>query len=395
MLDTIALTLDRQHFEVLLPDRFSPSAKGLMWPPYYPLGARGNFACIQNPSKSDLHAGRYWPRLTLSKQKVSNGFALTLRIEFSAPKLVFGNNFDELETRDFTSVLATLHERLFEMGIKLSTDALRNAPISAIHFSKNITFTDYTTCSMVMSELRRIDLTRRLDLSHTTYHNEGHSVRYHANSFEVIFYDKLKDLERARYSEKRSIEQDYGVQLKMLRRPGSPLRALEVLRMEVRLGTRAKIKSTLKRIGVDAAPTLGTLFDSGIAKSILFQFWNQIRSQLPQLDAAYARRPEELLAMLATATKGRRARPGKLLQQLGSIMLVRSIGVRDASAVLSRHCSARSWQRYKRDLKGLPLGDAEGFSALRQVDEALTRFDPLRLASFHCSTGQVTRLEAL
>jgi hypothetical protein len=43
MLDTIALTLDRHQFEMLDPDRFSPSAKGLLLPPYYPLGGRGNF----------------------------------------------------------------------------------------------------------------------------------------------------------------------------------------------------------------------------------------------------------------------------------------------------------------------------------------------------------------
>jgi hypothetical protein len=47
MLDTVVLTLDQRHFEVLQPERVSPSAKGLLVPPYYPLGSRGNFACVQ------------------------------------------------------------------------------------------------------------------------------------------------------------------------------------------------------------------------------------------------------------------------------------------------------------------------------------------------------------
>src|SRR5262249_9425762 len=109
MLDTVVLTLDRRQFEVLQPERFSPSAKGLLVPPYYPLGARGNFACVQNPTKADLQGGRYLPRLTLAKRKIPSGFALTLRIEFSAPKLVFGNNFDELESCDFAKDLFALH----------------------------------------------------------------------------------------------------------------------------------------------------------------------------------------------------------------------------------------------------------------------------------------------
>jgi hypothetical protein len=238
MLDTIALTLNRHQFDVLDPDRFSPSAKGLLVAPYYPLGARGNFACVQNPTKADLAAGRYSPRLTLVKRKVRGGFALTLRIEFSAPKLLFGNNFDELTARDFEPVLAALHRSVAAMGIRVGIDTLRGANVSAIHYSKNMAFTDFTTCSMVMSELKLIDLDPRLDLSNTDYRNEGHAIRYHANSYEVTFYDKLRDLDKARYSEKRAIERDYGPQLHLFDDRGAFPKQLEVLRMEVRLGAR-------------------------------------------------------------------------------------------------------------------------------------------------------------
>jgi hypothetical protein len=168
MLDTVVLTLDSRHFEILQPERFSPSAKGLVASPYYRLGSRGNFACVQNPTKADLKAGRYLPRLTLSKRKISAGFALTLRIEFSA---------------------------------------------------------------------------------------------------------------------------------------------------------------------------------------------------------------------LAYAGKGT-VRLSKLLQQLGCTVLVDSVGIRGAGAALSRHCSPRSWQRYKRELKALPVRTAGAFRALQQVDLALSRFEAMRMKNF-------------
>ena len=223
MLDTVVLTLDQSQFEVVKPERFSPSASGLLTAPYYSLGAQGTFICVQNPTRSDLQAGRYLPRLTLAKRKRATGFLLTLRIEFSAPKLILGNNFDELESSDFVRTIDVLSEALISMGVQPSRDALRNGRVSAIHYCKNIALTDYTTCSMVMDELKRIDLAKRLDLSHTDYRNEGQAIRYHANSFEVTFYDKLKDLEKARYSEKRGIERDYGAQLAMFRGPASLL----------------------------------------------------------------------------------------------------------------------------------------------------------------------------
>jgi hypothetical protein len=68
------------------------------------------------------------------------------------------------------------------LGIRTSMDVLRSAPVSAIHYSKNIPFTDYTSCSMVLNELARIDITKHLDIAHTTYRNEGHAKRSSAFS---------------------------------------------------------------------------------------------------------------------------------------------------------------------------------------------------------------------
>jgi hypothetical protein len=155
---------------------------------------------------------------------------------------------------------------------------------------------------------------------------------------------------KARYSEKRGIEQDYGAQLEMFREPASLPKPLEVLRMEVRVGTRSKITSLLKRIQVDAESTFEDLFSVDIAKSVLGHFWTHVRAQLPLSHKANALRPEDMLSALAYAGKGT-VRLGKLLQQLGCTVLVDSVGVRGAGAALSRHCSPRSWQRYKRELK--------------------------------------------
>jgi hypothetical protein len=58
------------------------------------------------------------------------------------------------------------------MDVRVATDTLRAARASAVHYSKNIAFTNYTTCSMVIRELALIDLGRRLDLSRTDYRDE-------------------------------------------------------------------------------------------------------------------------------------------------------------------------------------------------------------------------------
>ena len=240
---------------------------------------------------------------------------------------------------------------------------------------------------MVMAELDRIDPTKRLDLSHTDYRNEGHAIRYHANSFELVFYDKLKDLERAQYSERRGLEKEYGAGLLQRARAKLLPKELEVLRMEVRLGTRAKIKSVLEHTGISAEACFESLFDADVAQRVLKHFWSEVRSQLALSNYWEGQKPEEFVATLASANSGR-VRLGKLLQQLGGIMLIGSIGIRGAEALVGRHCSPRSWQRLKRELKGLPPVGHSRFSALKQIDDDLTRFEPLRMEVFRTPPGQ-------
>ena len=387
MLDTVVLTLDQREFEVLEPDRFSPSARGIVAPPFLALGARGVFTCVQNPTKTDFAEGRYGPRLTLTRRKVREGFGLTLRIEFSAPKLIFGNNFDELRSRDLEAVLEALLRSLKGAGIRTTEDVLRSAKVSAIHYSKNMLLTDFTSCSMVMGELARLDLDTRLDLARTDYRNDGHAIRYHANSYEIVFYDKLKDLEKARFSEKRAIEKDNAVQFDLLAARDRFPKGVEVLRLEIRLGTRTKIKDVLKRADAEVEPTFAALFDISIAKDVLGYFWSRIEAALPPAGAGARERPEEILARVAAAASGE-ARPGKLLQLLGGMILLDSVGIRCLRALMLRHGTPRSWQRLKRDLEALSASSPNSFKALRQVGEALCEFRSLSLQTFQTEATQ-------
>ena len=384
MLDTIALTLDQRQFKIMDPDRFSPSAAGLLRPPYYPLGARGNFSCVLNPTKSEAKAGIYRPRLTLTKRRGTAGFSIVLRIEFSAPKLIFGNNFDELRSQDFDRVLRELRKVLADVGVRVTEDTLRAAGVSAVHYSKNFALMDYTSCSMVMRELGKIDLSKRLDLSHTDYRNEGHAIRYHASSFEVTFYDKMKDLEQSRISEKRAIERDNFVQHDLFAEPNRLPKQLQVLRMEVRLGNRTKIRQTFARIDAEIEPTFAAVFDIDIARRVLSHFWSDVRAALPLLEGIAHKSPEDRFE--AMARRNPRVRPSKLLQQLGLEVLAESVGIRGARVLVERRSDSRTWYRLKRSL-GSFQDDGRGFSALNQINADLTAFQPLRMNAFQISSS--------
>jgi len=118
MIDTIVLTLKTGMFTILDHDKFSPSTKGLYDPTgYYRLGGRANITCKQNPTPNELKQGIYKPRLTITKRiNRERNFEIPLKIEFSIPKLLYGNNFDEVTDADFPAVIQKLKTVLKDMG---------------------------------------------------------------------------------------------------------------------------------------------------------------------------------------------------------------------------------------------------------------------------------------
>ena len=132
MIDTIVLALPANHFYITDHARFNPSTVGFYHAPYY---AGGFMKCVQNPTSEELRRGTYKPRLTVLKRPMPGGFAITLKIEFSIPKLLYGNNFDEVTEGDFERAIKRLRERLHEMGGGIDIHSARQArlTLTAIH----------------------------------------------------------------------------------------------------------------------------------------------------------------------------------------------------------------------------------------------------------------------
>lgn len=246
-----------------------------------------------------------------------------------------------------------------------------NSVLSAIHYSKNIILPKHITSSMVISELGRLNLTKRLDLNKTDYRNEGHAVRFHANSYEVVFYDKIKDLEQARISEKRTMEIDNWVQLGMLKN-GSLPSGLEVLRMEVRLNTRRKIKSLCEKLGLPPPQTLRDALWRDIAQTILLYFWGLIERELNVVSLSQ-HKPEDLCQILTSGGM----KPAKALQVLGGLSLIQSVGIRGLRSIMGK-TSSRTWQRLKKDLEKCPISGSSKTQMMSQIREPLIEFSPIK-----------------
>lgn len=379
MIDTVVLTLSQNMFTILDHEKFTPSTKGLYdaTSGYYRMGGRANVKCYQNPTSKELKQGIYKPRLTVTKRfNRERNFEITMKIEFSAPKLIFGNNFDELTDANFTEIIGKLKTVLKEMGVFVFESKLEKAPVSSIHFSKNIPLTDFTTPYTYLEQLAKVNINQRLDTNQTDYRNEGHSFKYRANSFEIAFYDKLKDLRQAKTSEKRAEESDNQIQLNLFDLL-SQNKPFEVLRMEVRLNKRQKIKQILKKIGINTEVIFTNLFSQEMSKLVLSHYLEEIEKNYPPLLAYQYETPKSLFTSLLTANP--KITLSTALKMMGLRVLLNEVGVREFRQVTKRYGNY-NWYSLNKEMKKLEkTGNSSVFTTLKKE---INLFKPLKLVDF-------------
>ena len=207
MVDTVKLLIAVHNPLLFDGNRFSPITLEQL------VNSRGYGKTYLNPSPTYAKMGKYMPRLTMYKRMTKFGVVYQLAVEFSAPKMLFGNNFDELSECDFDELLTKLQTALQELlGHRFFKPQLAHADVSAWHPSKNIVFLDYTSCQTILSTIGKLDISKIYNLQKTDF-RDGHVVHVHANSIDIAFYDKMADLSRSKLSEKRAFEKDSLIQL--------------------------------------------------------------------------------------------------------------------------------------------------------------------------------------
>ena len=373
MIDTVALMFNEGTYRIKKPANFTPSASEL-------IGYQGaSKYCVQNPTKLELRQGIYKPKLTLSR--IRTGFAeyiTHLRVEFSIPKLLYKNNFDEVAEDQLEEITNTLAQTLKGMGIEIPFHILQTARVSAIHFSKNIPLTDFSTPSMYLSALAKAGISQRLDLNKTDFKNEGNSLKFHANSYEIAFYDKLRDLKQAKVSEKRAVEDNNAIQFHLLDKVKLPV-PFEVLRMEIRLNKPNKIKQVLEKINIEPTRMFHQLFKRDIARKVLLHYLDLMKSKYPTLLTKNYTNSADFMTDLRINNPTLKLPKAVLL--FGLRKLQEEQGARGLKELAKMyHYNDRNLSRLNKQVNTLSF--EEDFDVFHELREALEQFETLRLRNF-------------
>jgi hypothetical protein len=318
--------------------------------------------------------GKYMPRLTLHRRPAKTfGIVYQLVVEFSAPKMLYGNNFDELTDDDFEQLISVLQDKLRELlSYSFSRNQLSNADVGSWHPSKNIVFLNYTACQTVLSTINKLDVSRIYDFQKDRYRDGGHVLHIHCNSLDIAFYDKMADLKKAKISEKRAIEDNNLMQLSLLDKL-EEYKPLEVLRYEVRLVGKQSVKRAFPEV---EERTFKNLYSSKLCQTVLQKHWNKLSDSVDMLSLDI-KQPFELLQNYLEENDD--AAPQSALAAVTGLLVINQVGATDLKSLLEARFGKQVWYRLKEHIK---MPNSNRFTYFMHIDEALDKFTPIKIKNF-------------
>lgn len=377
MEDTIILSIPIDNITINNPDRFTPNALTV-------LGSNRFIKGFNNPSKYEIEYN-YKPKLTLCRRFPRE--KTTLSVEFSAPKVVFnGDNVSELDDSYFDELVDKLYEKIQTMGVYISKENIINAPVSAFHPSKNILIIHGYTSKGIIREIGRINAPKRFDVDNKTFRNNGHSLQFYTRVNSIVFYDKIADISKLA---KRSIDQEKtNAQLKLFDKIQANRKEnqIEILRMEVRLIGKQKIKEVFKKVGYGhiTNPTLKDVFQKDLCQKVIKTYWEEIILENNLFLFSIQEKPQKILSDILKHPPIGKNKIKQLKQAIfltGIISLCKDEeGVRGLREIVEESFSRRTWYRVvsdelKKANNAFKPTNCYGF--IGQITEAINKFERL------------------
>lgn len=331
----------------------------------------------KNPPRG-LHDGVYRPRLTGIQRRVGMGQKISfVKIEFSVPKLLLGNNLEEVYEKDFSTIIDLLHDRLIEAGCIVQKNDLINATVTAFHPSKNIPLSDGYTASLVGRELSKINLNKKFDLSKTSFRNDGQSLQGYTVAHSIVFYDKIADLSQ---NKKRAIDKDQTrQQLSLFAEIKKVKPGLEVLRMEIRLSQKQKLNAVMQKLGFNKNPTFKDIFKKDVCQKIVRFYWDTLIKDENLFLFEFSVGPKQTLKSILRKYPKLKAKEAVYLVGLDALCKDEG-GIRELRQILECRLKQRSWYRISDGIKQLNKRNyrkaVHGW--VQQIENCIKKFKSLR-----------------
>jgi hypothetical protein len=326
----------------------------------------------RNPSEIERKLGIYVPIYTLYR-RYRNELDISLNIQFSIPKLLYKNNFQEVCEYDFESIIDELELKLKMHKFHISRGRLIDSKVVGVHFSKNILLSDGLNCPMVLNQLKKaLDTNLKQDFSENQFKNGGQIIHIHNKDSEFAIYDKVRELEQGKISEDRSIDKQVYTQLNLL----DELLNNNYLRLEFRMTGQKAIKRKIQRYAPEYSEiplTFKELFSRKLSQAMLSSFW---KKEIKDKYVSITWKPEDFYEKMISI---KNLNPQLSERQLINISFMQGVisdrGIQALRSTMGWYGKkSYKWSSYKKLLKSLKLEDNRLY-IINDIDEQLSKFN--------------------
>lgn len=183
---------------------------------------------------------------------------------YSLPKLIFGNNVEELETTHFATLVPLIREALLSCGVECSEEVIKESEVREIHYSRNFHLAENITCKGVMDIIAKSRV-RGLHVRRIEDGVKFKSKSKKKSSTEISFYDKNKEIQERHTNNLNPVQGN-------------------LLRYEVKLYKLSTIKRGFinQIFGVSENRKFRNAVNGAFSSEILLAFLRQSKKNMPQ-----------------------------------------------------------------------------------------------------------------
>jgi hypothetical protein len=375
--DTVTLTFPQSEFGILKPGDFTPNANKVTQVEPKDMGKGKYMQATRNPTKQEAAIYGYLPYITLYRAIRAGGYTTGLRVQFSLPKVVNSNNFDELNDDDFEIACERIYEALKIYGIRFfkGKSAIQNAQVAVIHYAKNFPLSNFMSAHQAINDIQKCDVTSWRDVAENGYIN-GCGYKTHSKYYELAFYDKIAEYNKGKRGQP-TFDKDLQLEFDLF---GNKKIACDVVRMEARLGNTRTIKNVLAKAGLaETKLTFTELCTEQISRAVLLQQLDEMYSRYPKITNARADTGHDLLSELLVSNPDRNI--GTLLSAIGLWTLNQHNGTRQLKDIVGTRGSPALLRLTKR------LNDELNYRSekpeiFQLMKGQLNSFEPVHVADF-------------
>lgn len=314
-------------------------------------------------------------------EKDSERLTYEMTITLSLPKLLFENSLCEITPECKQQVFHRITGRLADAGIQVGASEIATAPVSVVHFCKNIPLPPDISLRSILAVLMRSDMGKAYDnRDDTQLKNKNNKVLHlYSGIRDFVFYDKIEDIKRPK--NKAEEKQKTVYEKELLER--YELDGIEVFRYEYRLKKAQTIKSELNTLLGRPYQTpilFRDLFSEGLWKSVLLDAWRRILDRSENQLALFNgdNRLELMLRIFKNATENRKDAhsQNRAFWGYGLAMAVGDNGVKTVRQECRKIWSERSDKRLKEKMAKAALwakGTAHA-DGITYISKELERF---------------------